>query len=116
MIRYIVRYNKINKTEFAYLIYLKQSLDINQALDSMKTEVDNYRDGSIDIEVNVKVRNDLELRERTKSDKRKEGLTFLTSYGYFTSLLQQAGLVFKHENYFKVVEDKKCLLEQLGGV
>ena len=49
-------------------------------------------------------------------DKRKEGLTFLTSYGYFVSLLYQAGLIKKDGKYYVVNEDKRTVLEELGGI
>ena len=82
----------------------------------MHPKVDMYRCGDLEIEVHVKVRNDIDLREKTKTDKRKEGLSFLTSYGYFTSLLLQAGLIKKSDKYYEVIEEKRALLEQLGGV
>ena len=116
MIRFMLKYGKISKVEFAYLLYVKQSQEIRQALNSMGKEIESYRCGNLDIEVNVKVRNDLEIREKTKSDKRKEGLSFLTSYGYFTSLLQQAGLIVKDDKYYHIIESKRNMLEQLGGI
>ena len=70
----------------------------------------------MEIDVHVKVRNDIEIREKTNMDKRKEGLTFLTSYGYFVSLLQQAGLIRKDDKYYIVNEEKRTVLEELGGI
>ena len=61
----------------------------------------------------ISVRNDIELRQKTKSDKRKEGLSFLTSYTYFSSLLQQAGLVFKQNGYFVLKEEYRSDIEKL---
>ena len=116
MIDYLLRFEKINKTEYAYYLYVKHSRDRQKALETMVANVDSYRKGDLVIEVNVRVRNDLDLRKKTNSKQRKEGLSYLTSYNYFTSLLQQAGLITKIEgNYYCVIEEKRHLLEQLGG-
>lgn len=116
LVRYLLRFGRISKVEFAYLLYMKQQHEIREALNAMNDSVDMYRCGDLEIEVHVKVRNDIELRKRTQTDKRKEGLDFLTSYGYFISLLQQAGLIKKDDKYYEVVEEKKQLLDQLGGM
>ena len=115
LIRFLLKFGKISKIEFAYLVYVKQQ-EIRETLNTMHSHINMYRSGDLEIEVHVKVRNDIELREKTKADKRKEGLSFLTSYGYFTSLLLQAGLIKKSDKYYEVVEEKRVLLEQLGGV
>lgn len=116
LIKYLLRFEKISKVEFAYLIYVKQQKEIREALDAMEPQVHMYRCGDLEIEVHVKVRNDIKIRETTKMDKRKEGLSFLTSYGYFTSLLVQAGLIRKNEKYFEVIDEKREILTELGGV
>jgi hypothetical protein len=116
LIRFLLKFGKISKVEFAYLLYMKQQKEIREALNEMHPHVDMYRCGDLEIEVHVKVRNDIDLRKKNNSDKRKEDLTFLTSYGYFTSLLLQAGLIEKSDKYFEVVEEKRNLLGQLGGV
>lgn len=112
MIRFLLKFDKISKIEFAYLLYAKQE----NKLDSISQAIQSYRCGEIEIDVYVKVRNDIEIREKTNTDKRKEGLTFLTSYGYFVSLLQQAGLIRKDDKYYIVNEEKRIVLEELGGV
>lgn len=116
MVSFLLEFGKISKVEFAYLLYVKQQYEIREALNAMHSQVDLYRCGDLEIEVQVKVRNDIDLREKTNSDKRKEGLSFLTSYGYFTSLLLQAGLIKKSGKYYVIVEEKRAFLEQLGGV
>ena len=116
LIKFLLKFGKVSKIEFAYLLYVKQQYEIGEALNAMHPKVDMYRCGDLEIEVHVKVRNDIDLREKTKTDKRKEGLSFLTSYGYFTSLLLQAGLIKKSDKYYEVIEEKRALLEQLGGV
>ena len=116
MIDFLLKYDKISKVEFAYLLYsCGNDKNIQIALHDMNNNVDLLRSGKLEIEVNVKVRNDLDIRKKTNLDNRKEGLTFLTSYAYFTSLLQQAGLVIKSDGYFCVNPDKKNLLAELGG-
>lgn len=113
MICFILKFNAISKLEYAIYLYMRKMEKTDEELNDV---ICGYRVGDIDIEVKVNVRNDLELREKTKSDKRKEGLSYLTSYGYFTSLLLQAGLIVKRDkNYFNIVEEKRQILEKLGG-
>lgn len=116
MIRFLLKFDKISKIEFAYLLYAKQESKLENDLDSIFQAIHSYRCGEMEIDVYVKVRNDIEIREKTNMDKRKEGLTFLTSYGYFVSLLQQAGLIKKDDKYYVVNEEKRTVLEELGGV
>lgn len=116
LIKFLLKFGKVNKVEFAYLLYVKQMEGIQETLNTMAPQIQMYRCGDLEIKVHVKVRNDIDLREKTKTDKREEGLSFLTSYGYFTSLLLQAGLTKKFDKYYEVVEEKRGLLEQLGGV
>ena len=116
LIRFLIKYNKISKQEYAYMLYVRQNMDIMQTLNTIEDNIASYRNGDLTFETVVKVSNDLELREKIKSKKRKEGLSYLTSYGYFTSLLQQAGLITKDGNYQLIVNDKRNLLEQLGGI
>lgn len=116
LIKFLLRFDKINKVEFAYLIYIMQACEVDEALENMRDDVCMYRCGELDIEVRVKVRNDINLREKTKSNRRKEGLGFLTSFGYFASLLMQAGLVEKKDGYYCTITGKEKTLEKLGGV
>lgn len=116
LIRFLLKFDRISKVEFAYLLYAKQEDKLENGLDSISQAVYSYRCGEMEIDVHVKVRNDIEIREKTNMDKRKEGLTFLTSYGYFVSLLYQAGLIKKDGKYYVVNEDKRTVLEELGGI
>lgn len=113
LIKFILKFGKINKLEFAYLLFAKQTKDINEALITIEPEIEQYRSGELEIEVSVKVRNDIDLRQKTNSDKRKEGLGFLTSYGYFIGLLSQAGLVVKDDGYYLINEERRKTLEKL---
>ena len=116
LIQFLISFDKISKVEYAYLIFSKNKIgNILLTLNDIKNEINMIRDGSLDIDVNVKVRNDLDIRKKTNSDNRKEGLSYLTSYTYLTNLLSQAGLLTKSDNYFYVISDKKHLLEELGG-
>ncbi len=116
LIRFLVRYGRISKLEYAYLLYVRKDQDIESALDSISDQIAAHRANRLDFEVEVEVRNDIELREMTNNKKRKEGLSFLTSYGYFIGLLQQAGLVIKDDKYHVVVTKKESLLRGLGGM
>lgn len=112
-IAYLLRYKKINKTEFAYFLFEKKTNSVKQALENAEQNILDYRDGTLDFDVNISVRNDIDLREKTQSDKRKEGLSFLTSYTYFSSLLQQADIVVKKEGYFVLKEERRSELEKI---
>ena len=109
----MLRYKKINKTEFAYFLFEKKTNSVKQALENAEQNILDYRDGTLDFDVNISVRNDIDLREKTQSDKRKEGLSFLTSYTYFSSLLQQADIVVKKEGYFVLKEERRSELEKI---
>ena len=112
-LKFLTEFKKINKTEFAYLLY-----SISECLDNaiVKKDIELYRTGDLIIDVTVSVRNDIDLREKTGDKKRKEGLSFLTAYSYFCGLFEQAGLIIKSEaGYFAIAmgsEEKiKKLLE-----
>jgi hypothetical protein len=112
-ISYLLRYGKINKTEFAYFLFEKKTKSVEEALDEVEQNILDYRNGTLDFDVNISVRNDIELREKTQSDKRKEGLSFLTSYTYFSSLLQQADIIFKKDGYFILNEKRRNEVEKI---
>ena len=111
---FLLEFRKINKTEFAYLLYaIAQSFDFG----TMKKDLDAYRNHELSIDVTVSVRNDIELRERTGNKQRTEGLSFLTAYSYFCGLFEQAGLIVKLDSdYYTVAngaaEKIKKLLEE----
>ena len=88
--------------------------DITNNVKTIKT-VPLTLNKEIDIEVEVSVRNDLELREKTNTSKRNEGLGFLTSYNYFTGLLNQADLIEKEKDYYILLDSKKEKLKKLLG-
>ncbi len=112
-IRFLLEYKKINKAEFAYLLFARKTLPIEKALMESKQNINDYRDGRLQFEIFVSVHNDIELREKTNTDMRKEGLSYLTSFGYFSSLLLQAGFVFKKDGYFVLKDEMINNLEKL---
>lgn len=114
-VKFVLKYEKISKVEYAYLIYEQKTKNIEESLKDMEQNIQRYREGLLEFEVDVEVRNDIEIREKTKSKKRKEGLSFLTSYAYFVGLLQQAGLLEKQGNYYCIVEERRNRMELLGG-
>lgn len=115
LIMFLLEYEKVSKIEFAYLIYECETRDIKDALKHMRQNIIDYRNGMLDFEVKVEVRNDVEKREQMNSDSRKEDLGFLSSYGYLTNLLSEAGLVEKKNDYYVVIEEKRSELVSLGG-
>ncbi|NLK28362.1 MAG: hypothetical protein GX306_08490 [Clostridiales bacterium] len=108
LISYLERFDKINREEFAYLLFVEQQgtgVDFN----TMSSVIQDYRNQLLEIEVSVDVRNDIKIREDTKKDRRKEPIGFLSAFHYFTSLLSQAGLLEKEDkgNYYKCIKNRK---------
>ncbi len=112
--RYLLRYGKADKKEFAYLLYERKRND--NFLDTMHALIQRYRDGIEDIEVVVKVRDDTCGEGGSNIAKRAESIAFLTSYNYFTNLLKQAGLIEKGDGCYIVVENKRKSLQELSEV
>lgn len=98
-IRFIALFDKINKVEFTYLLYYRTHCS-DYAFEEIATVINQYRNNDIEIDVVVNVRNDIELRETTSNTRRNEGIEYLTSYSYFVSLLAQAGLITKDNDYY----------------
>ena len=111
VIKYICLYGKINKYEYAYLLYFLKDKDSD--LKDMNDIVQDYRNGNITFDISVTVRNDIQIREKTNTEKRDEGLGFLTSYSFFSSLLSQSGVVVKTKEYFVMNPEKKEKLLKL---
>lgn len=110
---FLLEFHKINKSEFAYLLYALQELIDDETI---RNDITMYRNNDVSFDITVSVRNDIELREKTGDRNRKEGLSFLTAYSYFCGLFEQAGLIVKLDSdYYTVAngaEDKiKKLLE-----
>ena len=116
LVAFLIQYRRISKVEYAYLIYMRKTYDIQSCLPLMRETIEGYRAGRIDFDIDVVVRNDIDLREKTNSNNRKESLSFLTSYGYFIGLLQQAGLVKKDDKYYVVEPSKEAVLKRIGGL
>ena len=111
MLHFLLKYEKINKTEFAFLLYSMSKSE--NYIDEMGEAINQYRDGDLEISVNVDVRNDIELRDRTGNTRRKEGLSFLTAYTYFIALYEQAGLVYKDKKYMVLCNDAKEKIQKI---
>ena len=114
-VKYILKYERISKIEYAYLLYEQKTKNIEEALEHMRQNIKQYREGILEFTVDVEVRNDIEIRNKTKTKKRKEGLSYLTSYTYFVGLLQQAGLLEKQGEYYCLVSKNRNRMEVIGG-
>ena len=116
LICFLINYEKISKEEYAYFLYERSNNDSTSAtLSNIKNNIEKYRKSEIIFEVEVEVRNDTEIREETNADNRKEGLSYLTSFTYFTGLLQQAGMTYKDGKYFVLSPNKKAYAKKLIG-
>lgn len=110
-IKYLKAYEKINRYEFSYLLYKNQNGVYD--LDELKEVVDDYRNGLLELNPKISVRNDIDIRNVTSQNRRQEGIGFLSSFNYFACLLYQAGLVVKDGEYYICRQNKKQLLDKL---
>ncbi|MGG7175700.1 hypothetical protein ACQPV1_20725 [Clostridium neonatale] len=102
---FLAKYKKINKQEFALMVYtMNQDAENWQA--NIDTIIQQYRKQEIDIEVKVRIRNDTKDHQSTDEKTRVEDISYFTAYGYYSGLINQAGLTKKVKNYFFVNEDK----------
>lgn len=114
MIRYVIEFGKINKQEFAYLLYELNNLSETYSDMFLKT-IQEYRNKDINIEVKIRVRNDIKIREKTNDETRLESITYFTPYTYLSALLYQAGVLKKGEdkNYLYLNSSRKMQCEKL---
>lgn len=113
---YLLRFEKINKTEFAYRVYYWKESEDNW-YEEMKDNIARYRNHEMEIKVHVKVRNDNVRKAETGKESRIEDISFFTAYSFYSGLLSQAGLIKKSHDYFYLqdgMEDrvKELLLEK----
>jgi hypothetical protein len=106
---FLAKYEKINKVEFALLLYYKQK-SIPDFINIMEDDLKKYRDDLISINVKVDIRDD---SSSAQNSRKTEDIGFLTSYTYFTGLLQQAGIIYKSNTYFILDNSKKLLLKEI---
>lgn len=100
-------YKKINIQEFAVMVYVMTE-NPNNWKDKIDGLISQYRDGKLDLEIKIKVRNDKKIQESSGEKFRNESIKFFTSFNYYATLLVQAGLIVKNENnYFSVSEKNK---------
>lgn len=112
-ISYICEFGSICKVEYAYFLFERKTKNLKETLTTIKNSVEDYRNKKLDFEIEVSVRNDIEIRENTNTSRRKESLSFLTSYGYFISLLSQANLIVKDDKYYRINQEHRTELESL---
>lgn len=112
VIKYLLAFSKINKKEFALQIYAYDKYGEN-FVTSIRDIVEKYRNEVLEINVLVDVRNDIDIREASGNSRRTEGIEYLTSFGYFTGLLLEAGLVYKNKSYFVLSDDNKIKIKNL---
>jgi hypothetical protein len=107
-----LEFEKMNKYEFAYMLHEmeRQSTDI---INSMRDNILAYRNGQLDFEVEVDVRNDNDIKAKSNQDRRQEGIGFLTAFSFFTALLIQAGLIVKQKDYYILQMSKRNAMEKL---
>lgn len=96
---FLSKYRKINKREFAYMVYIMTK---NEDIESTKDVIEEYRKQQIDIEVQVRVRN-----ESTGKKTKVEDISKFTAYSYYSGLINQAGLIKKVKDYFYIADGKE---------
>lgn len=110
---FLLEYEKINKNEFAYMVY-QMKHDSSDWVVASKSIIERYRDGLIDINVNVEVHNDNNIKEKTGVETRLEGIGFFTAYNYYYPLVIHSGIADKNGEYC-YLKDRKKLELLLGG-
>lgn len=110
---FLLEYEKINKNEFAYMVYQMKHAPDDWAVAS-KSIIEQYREGLIDINVKVEVHNDNKIREMTGLETRLEGIEFFTAYNYYCSLVLHSGIAYKDRAYC-YLKDREKLELLLGG-
>ncbi len=98
-LEHLLHYQKIDKKEFAYLVYANGHGISLHSIEYSKT-IKAYREQTIDIDIVVEIRNDQDDNTPTK----EVGDGYLTAYGYVTNILIQSGIAEKDNDY--------CLLNE----
>ena len=93
-LRYLLSFDKINKKEFAYMVY-QMTTDDSNWYNEIKDNIDLYRKNELDLSVKVRVRNDKKIKENTGCDTRLEDISYFTAYSFYTGLISQAGIIKK---------------------
>lgn len=101
---FIEKYKKINKQEFALMVYIMNNYsgDWQKQIEPI---IDKYRRKEIDINVRVRVRNDQKIQQSTGEKTRMEDIAYFTAYSFYSGLINQAGLTRKVKDYFLIKED-----------
>lgn len=109
---FLAKYGKINKQEFALMVYtMNDSNDDWQQ--KMNSTIEMYRKKEIDINVKVRVRNDQKIQQSTGEKTRIEDISYFTAYNFYSGLVNQAGLTRKVKDYFLVKESSKDKIDYL---
>ena len=114
-ILFLSKYGKINKQEFALMVYIMSKNQGNWQQE-LTPIVEQYRKDDIEINVKVQVRNDQKIQRSTGEKTRLEEISYFTAYTYYSGLVLQAGLVRKVKDYYFVVEGKKEKIDYLVEV
>lgn len=112
-LEYLKEYGKVNKQEFAYMVYLMNSDDKESWKEKSKIVISAFRNEEMDINVEVKVRNDLKIKEKTGETTRLENISYFTAYSFYSSLINQTGLTKKVKDYCCLNESASDMLVDL---
>lgn len=105
-IMFLLEYGKIDKNEFAYMVY-QMSRDEEDWQSKTKSVIEGYRNKEITIDVKVRVRNDQKIQKKTGETTRFEGISFFTAYSFYSALILQAGLTMKNKGYHYLKADAR---------
>ena len=111
-IQYLTKFGKINKEEFALMVHTMAE-NPNTWYDEIKENISKYRNGDVDINVKVRVRNDQKIQKSTGQQTRLEGISFFTAYTYYAALVNQAAITRKVKDYQVIVDGMTEKLEIL---
>lgn len=94
-LRFVLKYDYIDITEYSLLIY-ERSQGMNNYIESMNSIVQDYRNGNIEIKI--------------KSETRKENGK-VNTFSYLNSILARAGVLYKDGKKYYIVESRRAEIE-----
>lgn len=113
LISFLLRFNSIDKKEFAYLSYAYDNKLVNDV--AFANSISDYRAGNLDFNIVV----DAYDKNKGGTVRKKATGSNLTAYGYHMSMLEGAGIVQKKQDgrFYLLSKNREkitSIIEQLG--
>lgn len=113
-LQFLGKFRKINKQEFALMVHTMNNEELCEVWeDNIGKVIEQYRNQEAEINVGVRVRNDNKIQAATGEKTRIEDISYFTAYSFYSSLVDQAGLTRKINDYHCVNEECSEKLDYL---